>query len=110
MSRAVRRRRVMELDGWTFSWHALERAVDMAVPAEELRDVLAEPKATWQSDKYQGCQMRTNYRIILACDPEARAVITVLWYRGPGIPRFERTLEDDLKRIRDHDADGGTHH
>lgn len=100
----------MDLEGWTFSHHALQRAVDMCVPAEELRETLANPKATpWESDKYPGYEMRSNYRIALCCDMQRKYVITVLWFRYGREARFTRSVEDDMKRIRDANH-GEAHH
>lgn len=92
-----------ELDGWTFSHHAISRALDMAVPAEELRDIIATPADVFQQSAYRddGYEIRTNRRVALAVNPESRRVITVMWYRKRGEYRFTRSLDEDLKRIRD---------
>jgi hypothetical protein len=87
-------------DNWIFSKHALERALDMAIPAEELRRVLYRPAFTWPSVAYPGCIAHSNKRITLAIDPATHTVITVVWWRQQG-ERFERSVAEDLKRIRD---------
>ena len=98
----------MELEGWKFAWHALRRAVDMAVEADELREVLTRPKRTCHSRKYKNCWVMSNGRIALAVNPHEKVVITVLWDTFDADTnslayRFERGEVDDaeLKRIRD---------
>ena len=90
-----------DIGDWTLTKHAVQRALDMAVDAEELRDILCCPKRTWRSDKYEGCWNLSNGRITLAVDPDTRDVITVLWDSLTEVGRFDRNIEQDIHRIRD---------
>lgn len=96
----------MELEGWTFSKHALARAVDMAIGAEELTAVLRRPPRVWSDARAPDCRYLSNRRITLSVDIEAQQVISVLWYREPGLGsgdrRYDRSdFEAEMKRIRD---------
>lgn len=101
----------MVFEGWRFTYHALRRAVDMALDAEEIRAVLASPTRTTYSRKYKNCWVLSNGHIALAVDPTDKVVITVLWdtysaEAGTLTWRFERGEEVDdaeMKRIRDKD-------
>lgn len=91
-----------------FSKHALSRAVDMCVHADELKSIVDHPKMKWESQKYPGTWYLTNYRVVLAVgnvDPDGNeceeTVATVLWYRLPSLGRFTRSLDEDLEKIRD---------
>lgn len=95
-----------------FSQHALSRAVDMAIGPDELRSVVERPRMRWESDKYPGTWYLTNYRIVLAVgnvDPDGQpcedTVATVLWYQLPSLGRYTRTLDEDLRKIRDPKGD-----
>ncbi|MGW0682938.1 hypothetical protein ACWD2L_06190 [Streptomyces sp. NPDC002754] len=61
------------------SKHATERALDMAVDGEAIRDVLDSPQGAHEHPDYPGCEMWTRGRICLAVNPVERVVITVMW-------------------------------
>lgn len=96
----------MDIEGWTFSRHALMRAVEMAVDAEELRGVLLKPTRTVYSRKYKNAWVMSNGRISLCVNPEDKVVITVLWdtfdVESGSLTKFSRGMsEAEMKRIRD---------
>lgn len=93
----------MPRDGLPYiSRHAAQRAVDMCLSAEEIVSLLERyPKYAWRVPKYPTQDLVSNGRIAAAIDPECHLVITFVWYRAKGDPRFSRELSDDLERIRD---------
>lgn len=100
----------MVFEGWRFTYHALRRAVDMALDAEEIRAVLTAPRRTTYSRKYKTCWVLSNGHIAIAVNPDEKVVITVLWDTydadaGTLTSRFQRGDVDDeeMKRIRDKD-------
>lgn len=91
-------------DDWRFSKHALERALDMAIPAKELRDTLRHPRIELPSTNVEHVVHKANGRINLVCDTVTRTVITILWDRSQGVSPgmgYARLLDEDLKRIRE---------
>jgi hypothetical protein len=86
---------------WTFSRHALERAVDMAIDPEELREAIERPTRPLPSVKYPGCHLLHTERIVLCVNLKERVVITVVWntFDGQRNVRFDR--DDDIERCRD---------
>ena len=72
-----------EIDGRRigFSRHALERAAEMKIGPDEIREAYIRPVAMAHSISYQGCTNYHGKRITLAmdlrCDPPH--VVTVLW-------------------------------
>lgn len=95
-------------DEWTFTHHALSRAVDMALDADELRAALAANVRPLPSPKqYPGRHMIHTERIILCVDLDQRIVYTVIWNTWDG--RTWRTLgrngtPDEIEMCRDQDA------
>ncbi|WP_146132516.1 hypothetical protein [Streptomyces solincola] len=85
-----------EISGWTIRWHALQRALDMAVEGEEIRLCLTEPKLISDSpERYpKECKIYERGRIAIAVNEETREAITVLWNTG-GYWRFDRD-DDEL--------------
>lgn len=69
------------LNGWTFSQHALERALDMALDAEVIREVLLTPKVKQPNGTGygDGCEVWAGERIALVVHPADRVVVTILW-------------------------------
>lgn len=87
------------------SHHAAVRAVEMCLSAEEIRELLLHPRNVWPSRKYPGSMVYSNGRIAAAIGDRGY-VVTFLWHRYGGDPRFSRELDDELKRIRDADDNG----
>lgn len=71
-------------DEWTFTHHALSRAVDMALDADELRAALAADVRPIPSARYPGRHMIHTERIILCVHLERRIVYTVIWNTWDG--------------------------
>lgn len=88
-------------DEWTFTQHALSRAVDMAIDPEELREAIERPVRALPSTHYPGCHLIHTERLALAVNLIEKVVITVLWntWNGRCVERFSR--DDDLDRCRD---------
>lgn len=89
---------------WTFSQHALERAVDMALDPEEIKGALEKPTRPMPSRKYPGRHLIFSERLVFAVNLQDRVVITIGWNTFDGIntPRYTRSVEEDLDRIRDN--------
>jgi hypothetical protein len=87
-------------EDWTWTHHALQRAVEMALDAEELRRALEQRTRPLPSRRYPGCHLIYTARIVLAVNLDDRAVITVLWntWNGNDYRRFDR---DDIEMCRD---------
>lgn len=102
--------RKASLNEWTFTRHALSRAVDMALDADELRAALAADVRPLPSpERYPGRHMIHTERIILCVDLERRIVHTVIWNTWDG--RTWRALgrngtPDEIEMCRDQ----GTQH
>lgn len=90
-------------EGWYLSAHALDRALDMAVDAEDIKDCIRQPARVWDAQKYPGCKFYAKGRIGLAVNPELKAVITVLWDQAWTKGRWDR---DDISLSRDPEAEG----
>lgn len=91
-------------DEWQFSRHALERAVDMALGPEELREAIERPTKPLPSIKYPGCHCIYTERIVLCVNLVQRKVVTILWNNwehGRFFQRFDREDPADLERCRD---------
>lgn len=69
------------LDGWQLGLHAVDRALDMAVDASEIRAALMTPDVRQPTgpDYPDHQQLWAKGRIALVVDPAARYVVTVLW-------------------------------
>lgn len=72
------------------SKHATQRALDMAIDAEDIRNALTRPESTHLHPDYPDSEMRTYGRICLAVNPVQRVVITVMW-----ATRGRMSREDD---------------
>lgn len=94
----------MDISGWTFTKHAIERALEMALDAEEIRAALESPDRVRPSRKYEGCHNVFTKRLLIATKQAEKVVITIGWNTadGHGIRRYRRTLTEDLARIRDN--------
>ena len=90
----------MDLSEWNLRRHAAERACDMCVTAEEIKEALLNPEITRNAPpRFPRHQMMyVHGRIGLVVDPGTKEVITILWRTDS---YFRRTVEEDLKRIRD---------
>lgn len=85
---------------YSFSQHALTRAVDMAITAEELVATLETPARIYiGEDSYKGATLYERGKIALPVADDDGTVITVLWSRNARAPRsWDR---DDLGLSRD---------
>lgn len=96
------------IDEWTFTHHALSRAVDMALDADELRAALAADVRPLPSPKqYPGRHMIHTDRIILCVDLERRIVHTVIWNTWDGRrwrAHGRNGTPDEIAMCRDQDA------
>lgn len=90
----------MAPEGWTFTRHALMRAVEMAIDASELRKALERPTRALPSEKYPGCHYIYTPRLVLCVDLAERVVITVIWNTWDG-KRHSRFDRDDIELSRD---------
>ncbi|MFM9643157.1 hypothetical protein [Streptomyces turgidiscabies] len=88
-------------DEWTFSHHALSRAVDMALDPEELRQAIERPVRPVESRAYPGAHLIHTDRIVLCVNLAAKVVITIVWntFDGERLTRFDRN--NDFDRCRD---------
>jgi hypothetical protein len=71
------------LKGFRFSEHFLERALDMQLTPEQIRDTLLDPENLTRSKKYPDCWNHKRGDICLAVsDPKEdgrRVVVTAIW-------------------------------
>lgn len=90
-------------DVWTFTHHALSRAVDMALDPEELREAIERPTRPLPSMNYPGCHLIHTERIVLCVNLSECVVITVIWntFDGARNVRFDREDIEDIERCRD---------
>lgn len=92
-----------EIAGWTVSMHAVERALDMAVEADELRACILTPDYTRPSpppyDKGSH-RLHIRGRLAVAVDGANKRVITVMWYQLWKDGAITR-LDDDESMWRD---------
>lgn len=68
-----------DIEGFTLTPHAVERALDMALDPEEIRLCLTHPEYIRPSVKYPG---RLNYRrgrITCGIEDRSKRVITIVW-------------------------------
>jgi hypothetical protein len=75
------------ISDWTFSKHALSRAVDMAVDPHELTACIIKPEVIYDQETnpaYFGHKVRVAGRLALVVDPNDKHVVTVLWRSEEG--------------------------
>lgn len=67
--------------GWHFTQHALARALDMAVDADDIKRVLTNPEVKQPSGKGypDGYSIWASGRIALVVVPADQVVVTILW-------------------------------
>jgi hypothetical protein len=65
---------------WTFSKHAIEKALERGFDPADLRECLLRPEQTYQSHHRYGpdVQIFQRGRVALAVNPQSRTVITCL--------------------------------
>jgi len=90
---------------FTFSHHALERILDMALTADDVKLILNNPERTSPSRLYDDdCTYYIRGKAVLVVSFTEKRVVTALWNRrdadGKMGERFTRDLEEDLKRTR----------
>lgn len=70
--------------------HAKQRAEEMGVSLDEIRDCYTDPDRDYPQGKYPGQNVRTKGRLALPYDRYTGQVITVLWNMPKG-ERFKRS-------------------
>lgn len=75
----------VEIDGWTLTAHARERAEEMSVTVEEITRCLSRSALQNRTRKYPGAMVRAHGEVALAVDPRVHEIITVLWNTPPGV-------------------------
>ncbi|MEU4579959.1 hypothetical protein [Nonomuraea sp. NPDC023979] len=69
-----------EVSEWTFTKHALGRALDRLVTPEEIRACLESPALVYsQSGPYKGRTVRQAGRVALVVDVESKTVLSVVF-------------------------------
>lgn len=61
------------------SQHAIERALDMALDPQEIRECLLRPRDTAPSASHPGHQNYRLGRITCGVDPTTNTVVTIVW-------------------------------
>jgi hypothetical protein len=82
---------------FTFTQHALSRAIDMALDTDEITLCLRSPEMTTPDDK-GACVYYVRDRITCVVDFKVKEVVTIVWRRddmihkgfGPRTARFNR--------------------
>lgn len=98
----------MGISEWTFSRHATDRALDMALDADELRLALTHPDYTRDAPltkpEYEGCKIHIRGRLSVVVNPALKRVITVIWYKQfqSGDTTRRRTAKEDEEYFRDN--------
>jgi hypothetical protein len=92
----------MQLDGWEMTRHAIQRALDMAVDAEEIRDAILSPARIDETPNRYPPERKlyTKGRLTLCVHVADKAVLTVMWNRwwsGNGA-RFDRDHDEEFWR------------
>ncbi|WP_162795420.1 hypothetical protein [Nonomuraea lactucae] len=65
---------------WTFTKHALGRALDRLVKPEEIRACLESPTLVYgQGGPYKGRTIRQAGRVALVVDPQSKTVLSVVF-------------------------------
>lgn len=90
-----------DINDWTFSHHALSRAVDMALDPEEIKAALERPTRPLPSRNYAGCHLIHTERLVFAVNLAERVVITILWNTFDGQRIYRPRRENDLEMCRD---------
>lgn len=76
------------MDGWEISKHAIQRALDMALTPDQIRDVLTRPKEKYLSPKYPNSEYFGRDEVTAAVSRPApdgtRIVFTFLWRHRTG--------------------------
>lgn len=85
------------IEGWDLSYHAIARALDMAVDGDAIRAALVEPEGKWKGCADKTRQIWWHGRIALIVNPEQKRVITVTWNTHGKMSRDE----DDERFWRD---------
>lgn len=90
-------------DEWTFSHHALSRAVDMALGPEEVRAAIESNNRPLPHGSRPGVHYLHTERITLTVNLSTREVITIQWntFNGRGYTRWVRDTPEDIERCRD---------
>ena len=97
-----------DIDEWNFSAHAVDRALDMALDADELRLALTRPhmmrNAPLTRPEYEGCRIYIRDRISVVVNPETKTGITVIWHKQykSGDTRRRATAREDEEFFRDN--------
>lgn len=99
---------VGDITEWKFSSHAVDRALDMALDADELRLALTRPDYVRPSPptrpEYVGMKIHIRGRLAVAVNPSTKTVITVMWYEQfkSGDTRRRIDVLEDEEFFRDN--------
>lgn len=95
--------------GWVLSPHAIQRALEMGVTGDEIREAFETPEDVRWSSKH-GTFVYTRGRIALAVNPDRALVCTVLWAsrhdwrldyaRGGDLGNRRRRSSSEMKHLR----------
>ena len=67
------------MDGFTFSKHAIERALDMAVDPAVIRECLLRPEVIKKSTRYPQCDLYMLRDITCSVARDCNLVATIMW-------------------------------
>jgi len=87
---------VGDIGEWKFSVHAVDRALDMALSAEELRRAILQPEITRRAAA-EHQRLHTGGRISVVLDPTVKEIITIIWRARNG-EDFVRGEDEDYWR------------
>lgn len=88
-----------DIGEWKFSVHAVDRALDMALSAEELRRAILQPEITRPANEHLPHQrLHIGGRIGVVLDLADKEIVTILWKSRDG-EGFVRG--DDERYFRD---------
>lgn len=90
---------ISDLDGWSFSIHAMERALDMALDGEEIKAALTRPDVV-NPGTHPHQRFHLRGRISLLLDMDNKRIVTILWsaQRRAGQNGKRLSLKDDYFR------------
>ena len=86
---------------WSFSKHALRRAVDMALDPEEIRTALEHPTRPLPNPPNPQCHLIHTERLVFVVELKRRRVVTILRNTWDGKRLRPLDRSNDLDYVRD---------